>query len=127
MHCHFVRLATVCESDSEFARTHPDLAPNDADEWRDERDPEQIAQWLNHSAQAVHDAVKSWLEADISIRGTGKNGYDHPILLLGHLLWHEGYHVGQIKLALKISGCPLSDQQAGPVTWDVWRQQWRNP
>jgi hypothetical protein len=26
--------------------------------------------------------------------------YDHPILLIQHMLWHEGYHHGQMKLAL---------------------------
>ena len=46
--------------------------------------------------------------------------YDHPILLLQHLVWHEGYHHGQIKLALKVAGLPLADEVAGPVTWDVW-------
>jgi uncharacterized damage-inducible protein DinB len=46
--------------------------------------------------------------------------YDHPILLLQHMLWHEGYHHGQIKLALKMAGCPLSDDEAGPLTWSVW-------
>jgi hypothetical protein len=47
--------------------------------------------------------------------------YDHPILLLQLMLWHEGYHHGQIKLALKLAGHPISDEQAGPGTWDVWR------
>jgi uncharacterized damage-inducible protein DinB len=46
--------------------------------------------------------------------------YDHPILFLQHMIWHEGYHHGQIKLALKVAGHPLSDDEAGPVTWDVW-------
>jgi len=46
--------------------------------------------------------------------------YDHPLLMLQHLIWHEGYHHGQIKLALKLAGRPLSDDDAGPVTWDVW-------
>jgi len=46
--------------------------------------------------------------------------YDHPILFLQHMIWHEGYHHGQIKLALKMAGRPISDQQAGPVTWSVW-------
>jgi hypothetical protein len=27
--------------------------------------------------------------------------YDHPILFLQHMIWHEGYHHGQMKLALK--------------------------
>ena len=46
--------------------------------------------------------------------------YDHPILLLQHMIWHEGYHHGQIKLALKATGRPMADEEAGPVTWDVW-------
>jgi hypothetical protein len=36
------------------------------------------------------------------------------------MLWHEGYHHGQIKLALKAAGCPLADDVVGPVTWRVW-------
>ena len=46
--------------------------------------------------------------------------YDHPILLLQHMLWHEGYHYGQMKLALKVAGHPISDEDAGPISWDVW-------
>jgi hypothetical protein len=44
---------------------------------------------------------------------------DHPILLLQHMLWHEGYHHGQIRLALKVTGRPIADEHGGPVTWDV--------
>ena len=39
--------------------------------------------------------------------------YDHPILMLQHLIWHEGYHHGQIKLALKIAGRPISTMRPG--------------
>ena len=42
--------------------------------------------------------------------------YDHPILLLQHMLWHKGYHHGQIKLALNVAGSPMTDEVAGPVT-----------
>jgi len=53
--------------------------------------------------------------------------YDHPVLLLQHMLWHEGYHHGQIKLALKISGCPLSEtaslaSHASGGRWTTWRE-----
>ena len=51
--------------------------------------------------------------------------YDHPILLLQHMIWHEGYHHGQIKLALKATGRPLTDQEAGRVTWQVWMRKKR--
>ena len=46
--------------------------------------------------------------------------YDHPILFLQHMIWHEGYHHGQIKLALKVAGHPITNKVAGPVTWRVW-------
>jgi hypothetical protein len=63
-----------------------------------------------------YDAVKSRVEA-----GREMNlHYDHPILLLQHMIWHEGYHHGQIKLALKLAGHPITDEQAGPITWGVW-------
>ena len=112
-HIHFVRLVFISEDAPEFARNLPD------EEWLAERDPGRIAQMLNESAKAVRDAVKSRVEA-----GREMNlHYDHPILLLQHMLWHEGYHHGQIKLALKLAGHPISDKEAGPVTWDVWMRK----
>jgi methionine salvage enolase-phosphatase E1 len=72
-----------------------------------------------YDGKAVRDAVKSRVEAgqDMNLH------YDHPILLLQHMIWHEGYHHGQIKLALKATGRPLTDQEAGRVTWDVWMRK----
>ena len=112
-HIHFVRLVFVLEDAPEFARNLPE------EEWLAERDPGRIAQMLNDSAKAVRDAVKSRVEAgrDMDLH------YDHPILLLQHMLWHEGYHHGQIKLALKLAGRPMSDKEAGPVTWGVWMRK----
>jgi uncharacterized damage-inducible protein DinB len=67
----------------------------------------------------VRDAVRSKVET-----GSAMNRhYDHPILLLQLLIFHEAYHHGQIKLALKLSGRPLPDRDAGPLTWDVWRRR----
>ncbi len=109
-HIHFNRLVFVFEDAPEFAQKLPE------GEWRDERDLGRLTQMLNDSAKAVRDAVKSRVE-------TGRDmdlHYDHPILLLQHMIWHEGYHHGQIKLALKLAGCPITDEEAGPLTWDVW-------
>ena len=112
-HIHFVRLVFVFEDAPEFARNLPE------EEWTVERDPGRIAQMLNDSARAVRDAVKGRVEA-----GRAMNlHYDHPILLLQHMLWHEGYHHGQIKLALKVAGRPIADKEAGPVTWGVWMRK----
>jgi hypothetical protein len=80
------------------------------------RDRGHIERCLHESARAVRDAVMG----KISTREHMRFDYDHPMLLLQHMLWHEGYHHGQIKLALKIAGMPLSDEAVGPVTWEVW-------
>jgi len=112
-HIHYVRLVFVLEDAPEFARDMP------KEEWAAERNPGRIAQMLNDSSVAVRDAVKSRVEA-----GREMNlHYDHPILFLQHMLWHEGYHHGQIKLALKAAGRPLSDEKAGPLTWGVWMRK----
>jgi len=115
-HIHFVRLIFVLEDAPEFARDLPD------EEWVVEYDRSRIAEMLNESANAVRVAVKSRVE-------TGREmdvHYDHPILMLQHMIWHEGYHHGQIKLALKIASRPLSDEDAGPVTWSVWMKKKRS-
>jgi len=109
-HIHYVRLVFVLEDAPEFARELP------KEEWIPEHDRDRIAQLLNDSAKAVRDAVKSRLEA-----GREMNlHYDHPILFLQHMIWHEGYHHGQIKLALKLADRPITNKEAGPVTWRVW-------
>ena len=76
---------------------------------------------LNDSAKAVRDAVRGRVRAGRDM----DHNYDHPILMLQLMLWHEGYHHGQIKLALKLAGHPISDEEAGPFTWDVWRAKRR--
>ena len=112
-HVHFVRLVFVFEDAPEFARELP------KEEWVAEHDPDRIAQMLNDSARAVRDAVKSRVETGLDMN----LHYDHPILLLQHMLWHEGYHHGQIKLALKVAGRPIANEEAGPITWRVWMRK----
>lgn len=109
-HIHYVRLVFLSEDAPEFARTLP------GEEWAAERDPGRIAAMLNESAAAVREAVKSKVET-----GSAMNlHYDHPILFMQHMIWHEGYHHGQIKLALKLAGHSINDDTAGPLTWDLW-------
>ncbi|MGM9320139.1 hypothetical protein [Deinococcus aquaticus] len=45
------------------------------------------------------------------------------VRIIQHLIWHEGYHHGQIKLALQAAGLPLADEVAGPLTWGVWMRR----
>jgi uncharacterized damage-inducible protein DinB len=112
-HIHYVRLVFVSEDAPELASGLPE------EEWVSERDPTRIAQMLNDSGRVVSDAVRSRVEAlrDLDVH------YDHPILLMQHMLWHEGYHHGQIKLVLKLTGRTITDEEAGPLTWDIWMRK----
>ena len=112
-HVHYVRLVFLSEDAPEFATAVPE------GEWAVERDRERMTRMLNESARAVRDAVRSRLEAgrDMDMH------YDHPIILLQHMLWHEGYHHGQIKLALKLAGLAIPNEVAGPLTWRVWMRR----
>jgi uncharacterized damage-inducible protein DinB len=109
-HIHFVRLIFVSEDAPEFARTLP------KGEWVAEHDRPRMAAMLNESAEVVRDAVKSRVESGQQM----KLHYDHPILMLQHMIWHEGYHHGQMKLVLKMAGMPMDDDEIGPLTWDVF-------
>ncbi|WP_309570930.1 DinB family protein [Deinococcus sp.] len=112
-HVASVRLSAVEENAPEAARPVP------AVEWIEETDPDVIALSLDDSAAAVRDAVRGRIEQERML----DDRYDHPLLLIQHLIWHEGYHHGQIKLALQAAGLPLPDVVAGPLTWGVWTRR----
>lgn len=113
MHMHYCRLVFVLEDAPEFAVPVPE------GEWRSERDRDRIATMLHESSRVVREAVRGRLLAAKAM----EQHYDHPILLLQHMLWHEGYHHGQIKIALKTAGRPFDDEEIGQVTWDVWMEK----
>ena len=113
MHMHYVRLIFVEEDAPEFARETP------KGEWSVERDRDRLITMLNDSAAAVRDAVRNRIESNREML----LHYDHPLLMLQHLIWHEGYHHGQIKLTLKMAGRPFDDDAIWPLTWSVWMKK----
>lgn len=110
LHIHYTRLVFAREDVPELDVALPQEG------WRLERDPGRIAQLLNDSAKVVREAVRRRLRMGepMNVR------YDHPVLMFQHMIWHEGYHHGQIKLVLKVAGRPLDDEAVGRVTWDIW-------
>jgi uncharacterized damage-inducible protein DinB len=109
-HMHYVRLVFLSE---DVPETAPAMPPR---EWLNEKDPDRIAEALAESGKAVRDAVERCVRSGQEM----KVHYDHPLLYLEHMIWHEGYHHGQIKLALKINGHALENKVIGPLTWRVW-------
>jgi uncharacterized damage-inducible protein DinB len=111
-HMHYVRLAFVEDNVPEHAVPLPP-------EWVAETEPDRIAGMLAASAGVVRQAVESRVTAgrDMDLH------FDHPILLLQHLVWHEAYHHGQIKLALKAAGLRPDDREIARGTWGVWMRK----
>jgi uncharacterized damage-inducible protein DinB len=115
MHMHYVRLIFVREDAPEFSTDVPTR------EWIAEPDRDRMAQMLHDSARVVRAAVQGKLASGRAM----DQHYDNPLLLLQHMVWHEGYHHGQIKLALKLAGHPFDDEEIGAITWDVWLNKTR--
>jgi len=114
-HVNYVRLVFVAEDAPENAAELP------ADEWAAGHDRSRLEEMLNDSARLVRTAVAGRIAA-----GRGMDAhYDHPILFVQHMIWHEGYHQGQIKLALKLAGRPIPNAVAGPLTWRIWMNKAR--
>ncbi len=114
-HMHYCRLIFVAEDAPEITVDVPQ------GEWTTEHDRDRLTRLLSDSASAVRKAVKGRLESGRAM----DRHYDHPILMLQHLIWHEGYHQGQIKVTLKMAGRPFDDEEIGPLTWDVWMSKTR--
>jgi uncharacterized damage-inducible protein DinB len=122
-HIHSTRLFFVTQTAPEFSKNLAQLFRQEGENRLAERDLERIAAGLKESAKAIGEAVKNRVDTGQAMKGTNV-AYDHPVLLLQHLLWHEGYHFGQMMLALKAMGRPMADQEAEPLIWNVWRHEW---
>lgn len=112
-HMIYCRLIFVQEDAPEHAR------PINRAEWSEERDRTVLARRLDESGAAMREAVRGRLAEGRAM----DYHYDHPILMLQHFIWHEGYHHGQVKIALKQAGMALDDEEIGAVTWDVWMEK----
>jgi uncharacterized damage-inducible protein DinB len=80
---------------------------------------ERLAAQVRESAAWVRDAVGRRVDEGRAL----DQDFAHPVHLIQFLIFHEGYHHGQIKLALKLSGAPMSDDVAAPLTWHRWRER----
>lgn len=121
-HIHQTRLFWLSQTAPTLAEGLAPLFRKDGEDWLAERDPRHIEQALNQSANAICEAVKDRLHTGQAMKGENVS-YDHPVLLLQHMLWHEGYHFGQIKLALKAMGYVMSEEAEEKAIWGLWRTE----
>jgi uncharacterized damage-inducible protein DinB len=83
---------------------------------------EAIKDCLKASEVAVREAVKAAIEKGGPMAG-GNVVYDDPVLFLQHMVWHDGWHVGLIFLALRVNGQEPSGEWEEPNVWGQWRTE----
>lgn len=88
------------------------------EEWVPSSDLDEIRSRLRESGALVRGWVAEQIEA-----GTQQAGnYDHPVLYLQHMMWHEGWHAGLLVLAMRLAGHEPSEEWECAHVWDLWRQ-----
>lgn len=88
------------------------------DDWIASDDIDEIRTRLAESERLVHD----WTRDQIAAGSPPIGHYDHPVLYLQHMVWHEGWHAGLIMLALRLAGHEPTEETECQLIWDVWRQ-----
>jgi uncharacterized damage-inducible protein DinB len=81
-------------------------------------DLDAIKSALNLSAATVREVVEESLSS-----GSDLAGYDHPVIFLQHLVWHEGWHVGLLILGLRLNGQEPTEEWEEANIWGVWREE----
>ncbi|MCW5937501.1 MAG: DinB family protein [Fimbriimonadaceae bacterium] len=95
----------------------PSLYTVTGDEWIPSHDLDEIRERLAESEGLVHD----WVATKIMEGAQQVGNYDHPVLYLQHMIWHEGWHCGLIFLALRLAGHEPTEEWECENVWDLWR------
>lgn len=85
-------------------------------------DLNELKNMLNASGLAVREAVREGLAKGGPMKGENVT-YDNPVLLLQHMVWHDGWHVGLIFLALRLNGQEPPEEWEEPNVWGQWRTE----
>ena len=85
-------------------------------------DLQAIKDCLKASEIAVREAVREGLQKGGPMSG-GNVVYDNPVLFLQHMVWHDGWHVGLIFLALRHNGQEPPEEWEEPNVWGQWRTE----
>jgi uncharacterized damage-inducible protein DinB len=85
-------------------------------------DLDAIKACLAASGKAVREAVREAIEKGGPMAG-GHVVYDNAVLFLHHMVWHDGWHVGLIFLALRLNGQEPPEEWEEPNVWGQWRTE----
>lgn len=116
-HIHLVRRFWLSQVDPERGKALPETF---VDGWTTPiTDLGEIKRALKASDKAIRDAVEELLRKEPAPVG----GYDHPVLFLQHMVWHEGWHVGLLFLGLRLAGQEPAEEWEEANVWGEWRTE----
>jgi uncharacterized damage-inducible protein DinB len=116
-HVHETRYWWLSTISKERAKALGDTFVQQGDKYVPIEDLDEIRRQLDVSAKAVRDT----LEEAFTSGATKLGPYDHPVLFLQHMVWHEGWHVGLIRLGLVNAGKEPTDEWEEKNIWELWR------
>jgi uncharacterized damage-inducible protein DinB len=116
-HVHQVRRYWLHQLDTDTAKSLPQTI---SDDWVTPCvDLHQAKLALFQSAEAIRSVIAKRLEEPLQPAG----GYENPVLFLQHMIWHEGWHVGLMMLALRLAGEEPSEEWQETHIWGEWRTE----
>lgn len=86
-------------------------------------DLSEIKACVRASGAAVRAAVSEALDKGLEPMAGGFVTYDNPVLFLQHMVWHDGWHVGLIFLALRLAGQEPPEEWEEEQVWGLWRTE----
>lgn len=119
-HIHGTRRYFLSEVASDLAEPLPH-AYADSERTR-VADLDAVRACLVASGQAVREATRRAIESGGPMTGAHVV-YDNPVLFMQHLVWHEGWHMGQILQALRVNGQEPPEEWEEPNVWGRWRTE----
>lgn len=118
-HIHEVRYGWLSQIAPERAKEFGDVFEGDPRNPTPIADLDEIRRQLDLSSRIVGEVVKDLLNQGVERIGP----YEHPVLFLQHMVWHEGWHVGIIFLALRRAGHEPQDIWEEKNVWAQWRDE----
>ncbi len=85
-------------------------------------DLDAIKACLKASEHAVRNTVEDALKSGGPMKSENVT-YDNPVLFLQHMVWHDGWHIGLIFLALRLNGQEPLEEWEEPNVWGHWRTE----
>lgn len=82
-------------------------------------DLDEIKSLLDQSGATVREVVRVALAKGVDQLGW----YDNPVLFIQHMVWHEGWHIGLIFLALRLNGQEPAEEWEEETIWGEWRTE----